>query len=64
MVQRIRTKVKAHVGGEEAREVARLALQQHGSYAAHFSSVCQVIIDELKRIEQFVENLVGESVDS
>lgn len=52
LVQRIRSKVDAHIGGDEAESLSTEALQKHGSYASHFDHVCQQVIDELKLIEQ------------
>lgn len=52
LVQRIRSKVDAHVRGAEADSLSDEALKQHESYAAHFQHVCQGVIGELKRIEQ------------
>ncbi len=48
--QSIRTKVHAHSSGSEAAEFSRSALLQHGSYRAHFESVCALIADELEEI--------------
>ena len=52
LVQRIRSKVDAHIGGDEAESLSTEALQKHGSYASHFNHVCRQVIDELKLIEQ------------
>ena len=52
MVQRVRSKVDAHVGGEEADLLSDDALKQHGSYAVHFQQVCRDVINELRLIEQ------------
>ena len=49
--QRIRTKVRAHSGGTEAAEISRDALQNHGTYRAHFERLCERIAEELKEIE-------------
>lgn len=51
-VQRIRSKVGAHVRGTEADDLARSALQEHDSYAAHFEAVCRSVASELEHIEQ------------
>ena len=48
----IRVKGKSHVGGAEARRLADSALMKHGTYAAHFNHVCEIVLDELERIEQ------------
>lgn len=52
LVQRIRSKVDAHIGGDEAESLSTEALKKHGSYAPHFDHVCRQVIDELKLIEQ------------
>ena len=52
LVQRIRSKVDAHIGGDEAESLSTEALKKHGSYASHFDHVCRQVIDELKLIEQ------------
>ena len=52
LVQRIRSKVDAHTRGREANALARDALEQHGSYADHFESVCRSIAMELQHIEK------------
>ena len=52
LVQRVRSKVGAHSRGREAKALARDALEQYGSYAAHFESVCRSIVKELKHIER------------
>ena len=51
-VQRIRSKVGAHARGTEADALARRAVQEHGSYAAHFEAVCRDIVSELEHIER------------
>ena len=52
LVQRIRSKVGAHARGAEADALATCAVQEHGSYAAHFESVCRDVAIELQRIER------------
>jgi len=52
LVQRIRSKVDAHIGGNEADSLSTKALQKHDSYASHFDHVCRQVIVELKLIEQ------------
>ena len=52
LVQRIRSKVGAHVRGREAIELARGAIEDYGGYAAHFESVCSSIVEELEHIER------------
>lgn len=51
-VQLIRSKVDAHSRGSTASDLANKALQEHGTYSAHFKNVCRAVTDELKLIEQ------------
>ena len=51
-VQLIRSKVDAHSRGNTASDLANKALQEHGTYSAHFENVCRTVTDELKLIEQ------------
>lgn len=51
-IQRIRSKVGAHARGTEADALAKRAVQEHGSYAAHFEDVCRNIVSELEHIER------------
>lgn len=51
-VQLIRTKVKGHSGGSEAAELAQDALKQHETFAAHFDHICEIVANELERIER------------
>jgi hypothetical protein len=55
LAHRVRSKVKGHAGSTEGQLIAEEAISQHGSYAAHFQSVCQSISSELTVIE---ENIV------
>ena len=50
-VQYIRSKADAHYGGSEARGFAIDALEEHGSYTAHFESVCEGVAQEMEMIE-------------
>lgn len=52
LVQLVRSKVDAHYGGSEAQEIAQDALSEHGSFTAHFESVCEGLAEELEMIEQ------------
>ena len=52
LVQRIRSKVGAHVRGREAIGLARGAIEDYGSYAAHFESVCSSVVKELEHIQR------------
>ena len=57
-VQHIRSKVDAHARGTEADTLATRAVQEYGSYAAHFEAVCRNIVNELEHIERaFGENV-------
>ena len=51
-VQHIRTKVDAHYGGSDAQGFAADALMDHGSYTAHFDSICKGVAQELEMIEK------------
>ena len=52
LVQLVRSKVDAHYGGSEAQEIAQDSMSEHGSFTAHFESVCEGLADELEMIEQ------------
>lgn len=49
--QLIRSKIAAHDGGKEAREIADRATLDHGTYKAHFEYVCNQIAVDLQRIQ-------------
>lgn len=51
-VQRIRSKVDAHVRGTESDHLSRDAIREHGTYTAHFEHVCRMLLDELEQIER------------
>ena len=51
-VQRIRTKVKAHWGGQEANELKQRALSEHQTFTTHFENLCTRVAEELERIEK------------
>jgi hypothetical protein len=51
-VQFLRSKLKAHVGGSEAAELAKKALMEHESFAKHFKHICTLVIEDLKTIEE------------
>ena len=51
-LQRIRSKVGAHARGTEADSLATRAVQEYGSYAAHFENVCRDVAIELEYIER------------
>lgn len=62
-VQRIRSKVGAHSRGTEADALAIRAVQEHGSYAAHFEAVCRNIASELEHIERAFSQDIAEDQD-
>ena len=51
LVQQIRSKVGTHTLGKEAIALARSAIDEYGSYGAHFESACKSIVIELEQIE-------------
>lgn len=51
-IQYLRSKVKAHVGGSEAAELAQEALMEHESFTKHFKYVCTLALEDLVTIEQ------------
>lgn len=51
-VQSLRTKLKGHVGGSEANQLAHEALMNHETYANHFQHICTQVADELETIEK------------
>lgn len=53
-VQSIRSKVRGHVGGSEAKQLAKDALSEHETFARHFQHVCSQVADELARIEDLL----------
>ncbi|MCB8978281.1 MAG: hypothetical protein H6657_12730 [Ardenticatenaceae bacterium] len=54
-VQNLRSKVKGHVGGREAQQLAQDALMEHETFGNHFRFVCTKVFDELEIIEQKFE---------
>ena len=50
--QSVRSLVASHPRGSKAAKLERDALEHHGTYSAHFESVCTTIINELSMIEQ------------
>lgn len=52
MAQQIRSKVKGHVGGSEAKRLAQAALAEHGTFSAHFLHVTRVVGDELDLVQR------------
>ena len=59
-VQRIRSKIDAHVRGTEADALATRAVQEHGSYTAHFEDVCSNVAIELEHIERAFSQGIAE----
>lgn len=51
-VQHLRSKVKGHVGGREAEQLAQDALMEHETFGNQFRHVCTQVADELEMIEQ------------
>ena len=51
-IQRIRSKVDSHVRGAEALQMANRAVEEHGTYTAHFESVCATVRSELRAIAE------------
>jgi hypothetical protein len=50
-VQHIRSKVKGHAGSSEGKTLAQEALAKHGTYGEHFKHICELIVQDLERIE-------------
>lgn len=50
-VQNLRSKAKGHAGGTEADELAYEAEGEHGSFANHFKHVCELVLNDMKKIE-------------
>lgn len=48
----IRNKVAVHVPGQEAEEIENKARQSHGTFAAHFQSVCADVADDLAKVKE------------
>jgi len=51
-VQYLRSKLKGHVGGSEAKEIAQEALTEHETFTNHFKHVCALVADDLATVEQ------------
>ncbi len=51
MVQHIRSKAKGHAGGSEGKAIAQEAIATHGTYGDHFKYLCEMIVEDLERIE-------------
>ena len=49
-VQLIRSKVAGHTAGSEAKQIARDAIANHGSYRDHFAHISGLVAQELKAI--------------
>jgi hypothetical protein len=49
-VQLIRSKVAGHTAGSEAKQIARDAIANHGSYRGHFAHISGLVAQELKAI--------------
>jgi hypothetical protein len=48
----LRTKLKGHVGGSEADQLAHEALMEHETFANHFRHVCTQVAEDLGTIEK------------
>lgn len=53
-VQLLRSKVKGHVGGSDADQLAQDALMEHETFANHFRYVCTQVSDELEMLEKLL----------
>ncbi len=53
-VQVLRSKVKGHVGGDEADQLVQEALAKHETFANHFRHVCTQVADELEVIQKLL----------
>lgn len=56
-VQFIRSKNSAHAAGSEAAELADRALDEHGTYSAHFEHVCGSVAQELQLVEEVLSQM-------
>lgn len=54
-VQHIRSKVKGHAGSSEGKALAQEALAKHGTYGEHFKHICELIVQDLERIESVLK---------
>jgi hypothetical protein len=54
-VQHLRSKVKGHVAGSEAEQLAQNAIIEHETYANHFKHVCAQVAKDLKSVENQFE---------
>ncbi|MDQ7250816.1 hypothetical protein [Dongia sedimenti] len=54
--QHVRSKGKGHASGSEGKRLAQEAIAQHGTFAAHFTNVCQLIVIELETIQHVLED--------
>lgn len=53
-VQGIRSKVRGHASGSEAKQIAKDAIAGHETFARHFQHVCSQVADELASIENLM----------
>ena len=51
-VQSIRSNVTSHSRGSRAHDLEKEALEEHGTYQAHFEEICHAVVDELRIIEK------------
>jgi hypothetical protein len=54
-VQRLRTKLSAHISGKEAVEITQNALGEFGTYESHFQNICANVHQELLEIENILK---------
>jgi len=50
----VRSKVKGHVEGREARELAKEAIKEHETFKKHFEDICALVADDLETIENIL----------
>ncbi len=48
----LRTKLKGHIGGEEAEKIAQDVIRVHETFGNHFQEVCKQLFDDLEKIER------------
>jgi hypothetical protein len=53
-VQNLRSKLKGHVGGSDAEQLAQDALTEHETFGNHFNHLCALVADELGSIERSI----------
>lgn len=61
-IQLLRSKVKGHVAGGEADQLAQDALLKHETFTNHFRQVCMQVSDDLETIEKLFLGFEGKKV--